>query len=42
VIQAGACAVIQPGGSMRDQEVIDAANEQDVAMVFTQVRHFRH
>jgi len=42
VIQAGARAVIQPGGSMRDQEVIDAANEQDVAMVFTQVRHFRH
>ena len=42
VINAGARAVIQPGGSMRDQEVIDAANEQDVAMVFTQVRHFRH
>ena len=42
VISAGARAVIQPGGSMRDQEVIDAANEQDVAMVFTQVRHFRH
>jgi phosphoribosylaminoimidazolecarboxamide formyltransferase/IMP cyclohydrolase len=42
VIKAGARAVIQPGGSMRDQEVIDAANEQGVAMVFTQVRHFRH
>ncbi len=42
LIQAGARAVIQPGGSMRDAEVIDAANEQNVAMVFTQVRHFRH
>ena len=35
-------AVIQPGGSMRDQEVIDAANEQGMAMVFTGIRHFRH
>jgi phosphoribosylaminoimidazolecarboxamide formyltransferase/IMP cyclohydrolase len=34
--------VVQPGGSMRDQEVIDAANEHGVAMVFTGVRHFRH
>jgi len=34
--------VIQPGGSMRDQEVIDAANEHDIAMVFTGMRHFRH
>jgi phosphoribosylaminoimidazolecarboxamide formyltransferase/IMP cyclohydrolase len=34
--------VAQPGGSMRDQEVIDAANEHGVAMVFTGVRHFRH
>lgn len=42
VAQAGATAVIQPGGSVRDQEVIDAANEQNVAMVFTSVRHFRH
>ncbi|MGZ9719170.1 bifunctional phosphoribosylaminoimidazolecarboxamide formyltransferase/IMP cyclohydrolase [Rhizobium miluonense] len=41
-IAAGATAVIQPGGSMRDQEVIDAANEHNVAMVFTGVRHFRH
>ncbi|MBV2264771.1 MAG: bifunctional phosphoribosylaminoimidazolecarboxamide formyltransferase/IMP cyclohydrolase, partial [Thauera sp.] len=40
--QAGATAVIQPGGSMRDEEVIAAANEQDVAMVFTGFRHFRH
>jgi phosphoribosylaminoimidazolecarboxamide formyltransferase/IMP cyclohydrolase len=38
----GVTAVIQPGGSMRDQEVIDAANEHDIAMVFTGVRHFRH
>ncbi|MEF0940522.1 bifunctional phosphoribosylaminoimidazolecarboxamide formyltransferase/IMP cyclohydrolase [Rhizobium sp. BR 362] len=41
-IAAGATAVIQPGGSMRDQEVIDAADEHNVAMVFTGVRHFRH
>ncbi len=38
----GIRAVIQPGGSMRDQEVIDAANEHGIAMVFTGVRHFRH
>lgn len=42
VVDAGATCVIQPGGSMRDQEVIDAANERKVAMVFTGVRHFRH
>ena len=42
VVDAGAVCVIQPGGSMRDQEVIDAANERNVAMVFTGVRHFRH
>ncbi len=41
-IAAGATAVIQPGGSMRDQEVIDAADAHDVAMVFTGMRHFRH
>ncbi|WP_309750629.1 bifunctional phosphoribosylaminoimidazolecarboxamide formyltransferase/IMP cyclohydrolase [Novosphingobium sp.] len=40
--QAGATAVIQPGGSMRDQEVIDAADQADLAMVFTGMRHFRH
>ena len=40
--EAGIAAVIQPGGSMRDQEVIDAANEHGLAMVFTGVRHFRH
>ena len=39
---AGATCVIQPGGSMRDEEVIAAANERGVAMVFTGVRHFRH
>ncbi len=41
-IAAGATAVIQPGGSMRDQDVIDAANAHNVAMVFTGMRHFRH
>jgi phosphoribosylaminoimidazolecarboxamide formyltransferase/IMP cyclohydrolase len=41
-IEAGATAVIQPGGSMRDDEVIKAADDHDVAMVFTGVRHFRH
>ncbi len=38
----GIKAVIQPGGSMRDSEVIDAANENDIAMVFTGIRHFKH
>ncbi len=38
----GVRAVIQPGGSMRDEEVIQAANEHDIAMVFTAMRHFRH
>ena len=38
----GIRAVIQPGGSMRDQEVIDAADEANIAMVFTGMRHFRH
>jgi len=42
VADAGAVAVIQPGGSMRDDEVIAAANERGVAMVLTGVRHFRH
>ena len=40
--EAGATAVIQPGGSMRDAEVIAAANEAGLAMVFTGMRHFRH
>jgi phosphoribosylaminoimidazolecarboxamide formyltransferase/IMP cyclohydrolase len=42
VVQAGASCIIQPGGSVRDDEVIAAANEHGVAMVFTGVRHFRH
>ena len=42
VIDHGATCVIQPGGSMRDQEVIDAANERGVVMVFSGVRHFLH
>ncbi len=42
VVAAGATAVIQPGGSMRDQEVIDAADEQGIVMAFTGTRHFRH
>jgi phosphoribosylaminoimidazolecarboxamide formyltransferase / IMP cyclohydrolase len=41
-VEAGATAVIQPGGSIRDDEVIAAANEKNVAMVFTGARHFRH
>ncbi len=41
-IKAGATAVIQPGGSMRDDEVIAAADDADIAMVFTGMRHFRH
>jgi phosphoribosylaminoimidazolecarboxamide formyltransferase/IMP cyclohydrolase len=40
--EVGVTAVIQPGGSMRDEEVIQAANEHDIAMVFTGMRHFRH
>ncbi len=42
VVDAGATCVIQPGGSMRDGEVIAAADERGVAMVFSGVRHFRH
>ncbi|PCI42342.1 MAG: bifunctional phosphoribosylaminoimidazolecarboxamide formyltransferase/inosine monophosphate cyclohydrolase [Rhodospirillaceae bacterium] len=41
-VEAGATAVIQPGGSIRDEEVIEAANNAGVAMVFTGMRHFRH
>ena len=40
--EAGATAVVQPGGSMRDDEVIAAADEAGLAMVFTGLRHFRH
>ena len=42
VADNGAAAVIQPGGSVRDDEVIAAADERGIAMVFTGVRHFRH
>jgi len=42
IAKAGATAIIQPGGSVRDQEVIDAANRLGLAMIFTGVRHFRH
>nr|WP_314859439.1 bifunctional phosphoribosylaminoimidazolecarboxamide formyltransferase/IMP cyclohydrolase [uncultured Undibacterium sp.] len=42
VVDAGATCVIHPGGSMRDQEVIDAADERGVVMLYTGVRHFRH
>jgi phosphoribosylaminoimidazolecarboxamide formyltransferase/IMP cyclohydrolase len=42
IAKAGATAVIQPGGSVRDGEVIEAANRLGLAMVFTGVRHFRH
>jgi phosphoribosylaminoimidazolecarboxamide formyltransferase/IMP cyclohydrolase len=42
VAQAGATAVIQPGGSVRDKDVIAAADRLDLAMIFTGVRHFRH
>ena len=40
--QSGISAIIQPGGSIRDEEVVEAANEHGMAMVFTGVRHFRH
>jgi len=42
IAKAGATAIIQPGGSVRDQEVIDAADRMGLAMIFTGVRHFRH
>ena len=42
VVDAGATCIIQPGGSMRDDEVVRAADERGVAMVYTEVRHFRH
>jgi phosphoribosylaminoimidazolecarboxamide formyltransferase/IMP cyclohydrolase len=42
VADAGAIAIIQPGGSLRDAEVIAAADERGIAMVFTAHRHFRH
>jgi len=42
LVQAGATAVVQPGGSVKDAEVIAAADEHGIAMVFTGRRHFRH
>jgi phosphoribosylaminoimidazolecarboxamide formyltransferase/IMP cyclohydrolase len=42
IIKCGASAVIQPGGSVRDPEVINAANEKKISMVFTGIRHFKH
>jgi len=42
IAKAGATAIIQPGGSVRDQEIIEAANRLGLAMVFTGIRHFRH
>ena len=39
---AGITAIIQPGGSIRDKEVIEAVNQHNMAMVFTGTRHFRH
>ena len=41
-VKAGATAVIQPGGSIRDDEVIRAADDNNIAMVFTGIRHFKH
>jgi phosphoribosylaminoimidazolecarboxamide formyltransferase/IMP cyclohydrolase len=41
-VKVGATAVIEPGGSIRDDEVIKAADEHNIAMVFTGIRHFRH
>ena len=42
IVKCGAVSVIQPGGSVRDQEVIDAANKNKISMVFTGIRHFKH
>ena len=42
IIKCGAISVIQPGGSVRDNEVIDAANQNNISMVFTGIRHFKH
>ena len=41
-VKAGATAVIQPGGSIRDEEVIKAADDNNIAMIFTGIRHFKH
>ena len=42
VVAAGATCVIQPGGSVRDDEVVNAANEHGITMIYTGTRHFRH
>jgi phosphoribosylaminoimidazolecarboxamide formyltransferase/IMP cyclohydrolase len=42
IVNCGAVSVIQPGGSVRDKEVIDAANQRNISMVFTGIRHFKH
>jgi len=42
IAKAGIKAIVQPGGSVRDQEVIEACDKYGIAMVFTGVRHFRH
>ena len=42
IINCGATSIIQPGGSVRDEEVIAAADEKNVSMVFTGIRHFKH
>ncbi len=42
IVNCGVVSVIQPGGSIRDQEVIDAANQRNISMVFTGIRHFKH
>jgi len=42
IVNCGAVSVIQPGGSVRDQEVINAANQRNISMVFTGIRHFKH
>ncbi len=42
IIKYGAVSVIQPGGSVRDSEVIEAANQNNISMVFTGIRHFKH
>ena len=42
LIKSGVKIIVQPGGSIRDQEVIDAANKAKIKMIFTGVRHFNH
>jgi phosphoribosylaminoimidazolecarboxamide formyltransferase/IMP cyclohydrolase len=41
-IRAGVTAIIQPGGSIRDEEIVDVANKHNIAMAFTGIRHLRH